>query len=105
LRGRASLRSPVGALVRVSVGGHSLSRSVNGGGSFLSQNGAGLVIGLGGTSQADLVEVWWPSGSYESHRDLAAGVPWLLAEGEPPCGARTPRAKSARPANAGSGSP
>ncbi len=82
LEGTESNRSAVGATVIVSAGARSQSIPLVGGGSYLSQTDAQLLIGLGTAPIADRVEVHWPSGQTDRHDDLEAGLSWLLREGE-----------------------
>ena len=84
LEGAAGHPTPIGARVRVAAGGPHLLRTINGGGSYLSQADPRLFIGLGGARAAERVEVDWPSGSTDVHRGLPADRPWLLREGRPP---------------------
>ncbi|WP_152052361.1 CRTAC1 family protein [Tautonia marina] len=83
LEGTRSNRSAIGATVIVTAGDRSQHLSVVGGGSYLSQNDAPLVVGLGTAAIADQVEVRWPSGQTDRHDGLQAGSAWLLREGEP----------------------
>ena len=84
LEGHASNRSAIGAMVSVKVAGRRLTRSVNGGGSYLSQNDSRLLFGLDSVAMADLVEVAWPSGAIDRYEKLDASTPWLLREGRSP---------------------
>jgi hypothetical protein len=42
-----------------------------------------LTFGLGGAARIDKLEVRWPDGTVESHRDLPGGAPVVLTEGKP----------------------
>ena len=84
LEGVRSNRSAVGAAVTVTAGGRSQLRQVIGGGSYLSQSEARLLVGLGQAERADRVEVRWPSGAVDVHRNVPAGTSWLLREGDAP---------------------
>ena len=64
--------------------GRSLTRSVNGGGSYLSQNDSRLLFGLDAQTVAEHVEVAWPSGATDRHEKLDTADPWLLREGQSP---------------------
>ena len=48
--------------------GEQIGRVVTGD-SFLAQHPARLHFGLGETSQVDLVEIFWPDGTVDRHRD------------------------------------
>src|SRR5205085_10862503 len=84
LEGRPSNRSAIGAVVVVKAAGRTLMRSVNGGGSYLSQNDSRLLIGLDSQAVAEHVEVAWPGGATDRHETLDTAYPWLLREGQPP---------------------
>jgi enediyne biosynthesis protein E4 len=86
LEGRVSNRSAIGATVVVSVGKEILTRTVRGGGSYLSQSDLGLIIGLGEAREADHVEIRWPSGQTDRHGRLTADKAWRLRETDPPRG-------------------
>ncbi len=77
------LRSPIGARVRMKVGGRAIVRDVASGGSYLSSSDRRLYFGLGDATRAEEVEVTWPSGNKELWRDLPAGPsPHRLFEGK-----------------------
>jgi hypothetical protein len=65
LAGRAKGRGapPIGAVVTVRAQGRSMTRVVTAGTGYLSSHDARLDFGLGASTQADLVEVRWPSGA------------------------------------------
>lgn len=80
LEGTQSNRSGIGAVVRVTVAGRSLSRSVRSGSSYLSQSELPLTFGLGTHEVADRVVVTWPSGRTEEFKSVRAGR-YRLTEG------------------------
>ena len=63
LEGTTSNRGAVGAQLRVTAGGKTFLRFVDGGNSFAGQSSARLHVGLGALDKIDRVEVRWPSGS------------------------------------------
>jgi len=63
-------RSAIGARVRVVAGGLTQIDEVRSGGSYYSQNDFRLHFGLGQASKIDLLEVRWPDGKTDTHRDL-----------------------------------
>jgi hypothetical protein len=71
LTGTQSNRTAIGARVRVKSGSHWQVQQVEGQTSYYSVNDFRLHFGLGHATQADLVEVWWPSGRIERFRDVA----------------------------------
>src|SRR6185436_17314116 len=62
LIGTASNRDGLGAVVKVRVGPRQLSRYCHGKSGYLGQSSLPLYFGLGDSSQADEVQVDWPSG-------------------------------------------
>jgi hypothetical protein len=89
LEGKGCNRDAVGALVTWSAGGVTRRRLKTGGGSYLSSHDPRLVIGLGGTTRVDWLEVKWPrpSGRVERFTDLPLNRYAVLVEGT---GKRTP---------------
>jgi hypothetical protein len=82
LEGTASNRDAVGARVVVRAGGRRQVAQRIGGGSYQSANDPRLHFGLDKIGRIDEVEVRWPSGRVDHHRDLAADTGYLLREGE-----------------------
>ncbi|HKG80867.1 MAG TPA: CRTAC1 family protein [Pyrinomonadaceae bacterium] len=81
LRGTASNRDAVGALVTVEAGGEKFTRLVTAGSGFASQQSARLYFGLGDRTQVDTVTVRWPNGRVEkftSDQDRAIAVRRLI---------------------------
>ena len=62
LTGTASNRDGLGATVRVSAGGRTLTKFSDGKSGYLSQSSLPLYFGLGDAQKIDRVEVDWPSG-------------------------------------------
>ncbi len=77
-------RSAVGAKVEAKIGGRTLARQVVGGGSYLAASDRRVHLGLGDAPKVDRIEVTWPSGRSETWRDLPAGRPVRLEEGQSP---------------------
>jgi hypothetical protein len=63
LTGTKSNRSAIGARVRLTASGHTQIDEVRSGGSYLSQNDLRLHFGLGASTEADRIEIEWPSGA------------------------------------------
>ena len=63
LEGNACNRNAVGARVSWFVNGVKKSRLKNGGGSYLSSHDPRVVLGLGGATKVDYVEIRWPAPS------------------------------------------
>jgi hypothetical protein len=61
--GRArSTRDALGARVRLTAGGKTMTRQVEAGGGYASQSMRPLHVGLGAAERAEAVEITWPSG-------------------------------------------
>ncbi len=78
--GTRSNRSAIGTRVKVTSGGHSQIDEVMSGSSYYSQNDFRLHFGLGRATQADSVELIWPSGLKESFQNLPANHLFVLQE-------------------------
>jgi hypothetical protein len=87
LVGKKSNRSAIGAVVWVSAGGRRQRQDVLGQSSYYSQNDLRLHFGLGTAESADLVEIRWPSGLREAHRNVKGRRILTLEEGS---GSRLP---------------
>lgn len=86
LRGHASNRDGVGAVVRVSAGKNSQWAMVTTAGGYLSSSDPRVHFGLGKAAVADEVEIRWPSGIHQSLRNIAADQ--MLTIDEPEAGSR-----------------
>ena len=82
LAGRRSNRSGIGARVRVRSGGREQFEEVRSGGSYLSQSDFRVHFGLGAVTQADWLEVRWPSGRVDRREKVAANQVVRVVEGE-----------------------
>jgi len=82
LVGRTSNRDAVGAQARLTVGGRTLLRFVDGGNGFAGQSTKRLHFGLGAAKVAERLEVRWPSGLRQTFTDLPADRILRLVEGE-----------------------
>ncbi|MGC8644092.1 MAG: CRTAC1 family protein, partial [Isosphaeraceae bacterium] len=83
LEGTVSNRDGVGARIVVVTGSQRRIAERTGGGSYLSSGDPRLHVGLGDARRIDLLEVHWPSGHVDRHRDLPVDTGYLLREGEP----------------------
>jgi hypothetical protein len=72
LTGTRSNRSAIGARVIVTAGGRRRIDEVMSGGSFYSQNSMTLHFGLGECSEAEKIEIRWPSGTVQEIGKTAA---------------------------------
>ena len=82
LEGTASNRDGVGAVVTLTAGGRRQVVPRLGGGSFQSAADPRVRFGLGTADRADSVEVRWPSGRIDRHRNLRGDAGYVLREGE-----------------------
>jgi enediyne biosynthesis protein E4 len=82
LEGTKSNREGVGALVTISQGGRTQIRQRLGGGSYQSASDPRIHFGLGSPNRLESVEVRWPSGRVDRHRDVAAGRLYVVREGD-----------------------
>jgi hypothetical protein len=83
LSGRRSNRDAVGAQVRLSAGGKTWLRFVDGGNGFASQSTKRLHFGLGSAAAIDKVEVLWPSGAKQVLGKVRVDRIHWLVEGDP----------------------
>ena len=82
LTGTESNRDGVGATVIARSGDLEQMRLVTAGSSYASQHAMRLNFGLGDHSSVDELEVHWPSGLVETHRDVEANQLVRLVEGQ-----------------------
>jgi hypothetical protein len=81
LRGTASNRDAIGAVVRIEHGGAAQTRIVKGGSSYLSQSELPLTFGVGRRETIDRAIVAWPGGRVEEFKSLRAGRAYECLEG------------------------
>jgi hypothetical protein len=80
LVGTRSNRSAIGAHVRVLANDRAQIGEVRSGGSYLSQNDLRLHFGLGAATEAQQIEVVWPSGARQTWRNVEADLVVTLRE-------------------------
>jgi hypothetical protein len=73
LIGKASNRDGIGALVKVTAGGVTMTQLVDGNSGYLSHSDLPLYFGLGDAAAADKIEVRWPSGRTQTLAGPIAG--------------------------------
>jgi enediyne biosynthesis protein E4 len=78
-----SNRDAVGARVTARIGRRTLTQEISGGQSYLSAPEKTLTFGLGGAAKIDSLEIRWPDGARETHRDIPGGTNLSLEEGKP----------------------
>ena len=81
LVGTKSNRDAIGALVTVNSGGHQQVQEVRSGGSYISQRDFRLHFGLGKSTEAESVEVRWPSGVRQVFHAVDANKFYQIQEG------------------------
>jgi len=82
LRGTKSNREAVGAQVRLTAGGKTYLRFVDGGNSFAGQSMRRVHFGLGAESKIERLEVRWPSGGKETFAAVSADRLNMIEEGK-----------------------
>jgi hypothetical protein len=98
--GPGSNRDAVGACVRLTAGGKTMTRYVEAGSGYASQSMLPVHFGLGAAEAVDSAEVCWPSGQVQRiggealRSAVGAGRPLRIEEGHDPA----PAVASARPA-------
>jgi hypothetical protein len=81
LEGTRSSRDGLGATVVVAAGGRKQARAVLSQTSYYSHDDLRLHFGLGAHAKAESVEVHWPSGQVDVHREVAARQVFRVREG------------------------
>jgi enediyne biosynthesis protein E4 len=86
LEGTQSNRDGIGAVVALVAGGRTRVAPRFGGGSYQSAGDPRLHLGLGPCDRVESVEVRWPSGTVDRHRDLRVDRGYRLREGDAAAG-------------------
>jgi hypothetical protein len=73
LVGKESNRDGIGAVVKVKVGGRTLTKVMDGNSGYLSHSLIPLYFGLGEAEKADSIEILWPSGKRQTLPGPIAG--------------------------------
>ena len=81
LVGVKSNRDGIGAKVTLRVGDSVIYREVSGGCGFGSTNSLSLEIGLKAYTKVDTLEIVWPSGQVDTHRNLSVNQRLIITEG------------------------
>ena len=82
LVGVKSNRDGIGAKVTLRVGDSVIYREVSGGCGFGSTNSLSLEIGLKAHTKVDTLEIVWPSGQVDTHRNLSVNRRLVVTEGK-----------------------
>ncbi len=84
LEGAKSNRLAVGTQIRLTAGGKTYLRFVNGGNGFGAQSSMRVHFGLGENTKIDRVEVRWPSGARQTFEDVKPDCIHKIVEGAKP---------------------
>jgi hypothetical protein len=79
--GTHSNRDGIGAEVRVRSGAGENWQTVHSGSSYCSQSELTLTFGLGQETEAQAVEITWPSGQRDTLKNLKANNTYTIEEG------------------------
>ena len=82
LEGVVSNRSAIGTRVSVTAGGRTQIQEVASGSSSFSQNSLNLTFGLGTHSQAERIEIRWPSGQLQTFESIPADQTLKIRESD-----------------------
>jgi len=82
LIGTKSNRDAMGARLKLSAGGLTQIREIEGGGSYMSQSDLRAHFGLGSTTKIDKLEISWPSGMKQTFADFPADQFYKIEEGK-----------------------
>ena len=82
LEGAESNRSAIGARIEVTAGGLTQTDEVRSASSFYSSNGLRVHFGLGAATEAESVEVHWPSGAHQKFEKVRGNRVVLIHEKE-----------------------
>ena len=82
LVGVKSNRDGIGAKVTLRIRDNIIYREVSGGCGFGSTNSLPLEIGLGTHTKVDTLEIVWPSGQVDTHRNLSVNQRLVITEGK-----------------------
>jgi enediyne biosynthesis protein E4 len=88
LVGTKSNRDGIGAVVKLATAGGTQSQMLRSGSSYLAANELVLTFGLGKQSQADTIEIRWPSGTVDKLAAVNAGQTVTITESKGQTGAR-----------------
>ena len=83
LIGRRCNRDAIGARIYLEAGGNRQLRQIKAGSGFLSTSQRAPIFGLGTLQKVEKLEVIWPSGARQIHRDIAANQRLRIAQKAP----------------------
>jgi hypothetical protein len=82
LLGTKSNRDGIGAVIIVTSGGDKQSKMLRSGSSYMSQSELVATFGLARKTQADSIEIQWPSGQVDKLANVGAGQTVTVQEGK-----------------------
>jgi hypothetical protein len=86
LIGTKSNRDAMGARLRLTAGGLTQMREIEGGQSYMSQSDLRAHFGLGSATRIDRLEITWPSGAQQTFTNLLADRFYQIQEGREDAG-------------------
>jgi len=81
LVGTKSNRDAMGARLKLTAGGITQIREIEGGGSYMSQSDLRAHFGLGSVTKIDKLEISWPSGTQQTFTDFSGDQFYSIQEG------------------------
>jgi len=84
LKGLGKNRDAIGSRINAQVDGRIITRSIDGGGSYISSSDPRVHLGLGSATEATQLEIRWPDGQVERHDRVPAGLLRLEQQGQMP---------------------
>jgi len=82
LVGTKSNRDGIGAVAKISAGGETQTQMLRSGSSYLSASELILTFGLAQNTQADSLEIRWPSGQIDKLSNIPAGQTITITESQ-----------------------
>jgi len=82
LAGTKSNRDGIGAVAKISAGGETQTQMLRSGSSYLSASELILTFGLAQKTQADFLEIRWPSGHIDKLSNIPAGQTITITESQ-----------------------
>ncbi|MDA2926508.1 CRTAC1 family protein [Acidobacteria bacterium AH-259-G07] len=80
--GTKSNRDGLGARLKIIAGGRSQFNEARSGSSFMSHNDMRTHFGVGNATKIERIEIWWPSGQYDSVEDITVNQFLTITEGK-----------------------
>lgn len=81
LIGTTSERDAIGATVKVSIAGQTITKVVQSGDGYMCKNQSLICFGLGEHNKIDGIDIRWPDGQHETLTNLRVNRRWLVVQG------------------------